>query len=1852
MNIYGGIRKGYLLACNVKPSIKNLERSFSSKDKNDEEKYKKKKKNKQGKARVESRIYETSAEYFEKKRVKQVKVDRKLERLNKQLENDVNRELQTGRDLHFSLFGLNLPNNVKLELENLLTSSNGVLARFSDNMTMMDQIRKIIVCFSNIYMAHENCKVASLILNLIDLIISLGMPVTIVEKLKSVLEWFKTKLSERGASTEQLLVFIFTQVFVSLTGVVIWSMVHKAAEAVTGTVKPIDERELQAFLRDMTKDSEIVDGAKILGQFGRDMRGIEALIDIFTRMYSRISDTISYYYFGINPEAENLDQYVEGYEKWYSKVENIVFYRDAKGKMIEKFKTDSSLAANLENLYRQGKLFSKQMANMKMPFYVSKFHDATMRDLKEIVVKVENSGVFSQKPRVEPILTLLFGRAGAGKTILSRFLAKGLCNHAGLGHCWKNQSYYRTVEQEFWDAYNNQYICAIDDFMQKKDTIANPNPEIFETIRMNNSAPYNLHMAEMSNKGTTNFTSRHVIYTSNAVNFSIKSIEDPGAFKRRLDFVVDVRPKPEFSCAPKFPERLNQKKVREKYGQRYHVDAYDAHMMELERIDTGATEGHEERFKHTGEVIDFKDLLYRIIEATDEKEECLEELIEILDNFDMGLRPEDLEAKEAEERRLQMWPFDSLFANDAEVLRREELVDMNKNIRIASLYQQARLFYRSKKEEIPHISILTEESIEHLNEVYDGFGRTEKIFIENVDDDFLEFCGEQVEVDNPVTKWFKDVKQKLAAYPVVKIVLSVVGTLFVMLCASKILTWIMDFFCFHLKVARGEEEIIAKPGEFAEDIVKIEEAMELVKVEDKVLESKRKSERQVVRKIESNEQQLESKRKDEKRVVRHVETLIEKRNTNGKSVCINCHEILDSNLCPRCQLWKANSKVKIVKMQTEKHEDLEKELLVYQHYHQCQVEGCGKIFYHYHSKEYEHAVTHCVYHSSTESQLVKRELQGWDDEISQIIISERVVTNLYKIYRLDDPEKLDDKISMNLGIFVKGRVLLTVRHFWFALLASGSKYILLENLFKRKYIINVDRLNMIEMRHTSTGELKESILITIPDTVPSHTNIVKHFMRSEDLISFNSTKSVLVTLRGTTDKMACYLMGGKMQAEAHDSVDKFVSAMGNQLSYECIARGYYTYDAPTTFGDCGAVLAANNSKMQRKLMGIHYSGFTKQQRGYAQAVTMQDLEKALEGVPRELQIHLDFDDFSTPFSIKPKELVDEFSVLELEDYDDYLPCAMIPVGMGTPFVSATKSQIERSPLYDMIDGCEPECKPANLRPVNGVDPMRKNLEKVTRMPGHVDPDLVESARRHYASKILRNIDENHRSILTDIEAIQGVLDDPYMPPMNRRSSPGYPWNLEKKGLGKTFWLGNDQYIYDVNLKKKVDERIEKASRGERMAAIFIDSLKDETRPVEKVDEMKTRVFCNGPQDMTIAFRKYFLGFNAHVMKNRIENEISVGIANRSEEWVQLMRYLRTEKWKVVAGDFKEFDGSLITSILRACIKIVNEFYNDGNDLIREVLAEDIYHSLHITPDGRIYMWDHSNTSGNPLTSIINSMFNSISSRITWVLTGHKLKDFDRDVRMNSYGDDNLFGLSPICVNTYNQITMAEAYKKIGMTYTDESKTGEMVPSRNIDQVAYLQRSFTFNRELGRYCDPLPIQTIIESLYWMRKCPDPEAQMLMNLENVIRELALHGKEEYELWTMRIIRAFRLVFSKQVYIMTYNEAIVQTIEESQDHIAIKPTYEVRDLQGESLGRFEFESRITFEAIFEEDELEWDDFEFEDWSETSSEEWNLSDSSDDGDVFADVGAYDIAQDVFRNVYARHLASYDEGSDDSEED
>jgi hypothetical protein len=365
--------------------------------------------------------------------------------------------------------------------------------------------------------------------------------------------------------------------------------------------------------------------------------------------------------------------------------------------------------------------------------------------------------------------------------------------------------------------------------------------------------------------------------------------------------------------------------------------------------------------------------------------------------------------------------------------------------------------------------------------------------------------------------------------------------------------------------------------------------------------------------------------------------------------------------------------------------------------------------------------------------------------------------------------------------------------------------------------------------------------------------------------------------------------------------------------------------------------------------------------------------------------------------------------------------------------------------------------------------------------------------------------------------------------ITRKSSPGYPYVLSRPSgkPGKTAWFGDIEYIYDKDMELRVLELAKLAKRGIRTPYIWTDTLKDERRPIDKVDALKTRVFASGPQDYLLLFRQYFLGFVANIMENRIDNEQSIGTNPFNNDWTRTAKKLSRFGDQVFAGDFSTFDGTLNSCIMHSFVDVINEWYNDGpeNAMLRHTLFLDIMNSVHLSGT-KFYACTHSQPSGNPLTTILNSWYNSVSMRIAFnrcaIKHGIKGADFNKSVSMVSYGDDNVINFDRKITPWFNQVEVTEAYASFGMIYTDEAKTGNITPFKTLSECAYLKRGFRY--EQGRWFAPLDFDVCLEMCNWVRKSSDPIAATCDNVENACRELSVHGKEVFETHTPRLVQAF--------------------------------------------------------------------------------------------------------------------------------
>jgi hypothetical protein len=551
--------------------------------------------------------------------------------------------------------------------------------------------------------------------------------------------------------------------------------------------------------------------------------------------------------------------------------------------------------------------------------------------------------------------------------------------------------------------------------------------------------------------------------------------------------------------------------------------------------------------------------------------------------------------------------------------------------------------------------------------------------------------------------------------------------------------------------------------------------------------------------------------------------------------------------------------------------------------------------------------------------------------------------------------------------------------------------------------------------------------------------------------------------------------------------------------------------------------------IQHKIMGIHIAGDLG--RGYASPLNLADLQEALRKFPPQAQILLDLDPLL-------KKATSQITMPEGNF-----------VCVGEPIYTVprpVKTKLRRSAVFEQI--ADSTTAPSVLTNVwkNGllIDPLMKGLKKAGSLPPPIDLQLLDACVNDVSRLLSDKIDPDHQRVLTNQEAVAGIELDDYAPAITRTTSPGFPLVREGKGdgKGKQKWLGTDEYILPEEIEAEMTLIETNAAKAIRTPTIWTDTLKDERRPHQKIEDVKTRVFSAGPMCYTLVFRKYFLGFAAHCAKNRIQNEIAVGTNVYSMDWHRIAERMQSKGKKVIAGDFSNFDGTLVSEFLWAILDIINQFYDDGEEnlLIREVLWCEIVNSVHVFGNS-VYIWTHSQPSGCPLTAIINSIYNSLSMRYVWMLVvPQELKNmqaFQRNVAMIAYGDDNIVNISDRIIEIFNQVTIAIGYAEFGMTYTDEAKSGQLIPFRSLDDISFLKRTF-LRDPFGMYRAPLFLDTVLEMTNWIRGDLDEELKTCENLETAAFELSLHPDAVFHEWILKF-RAAGKTLENQPQLLTLPE-----------------------------------------------------------------------------------------------------------------
>lgn len=158
---------------------------------------------------------------------------------------------------------------------------------------------------------------------------------------------------------------------------------------------------------------------------------------------------------------------------------------------------------------------------------------------------------------------------------------------------------------------------------------------------------------------------------------------------------------------------------------------------------------------------------------------------------------------------------------------------------------------------------------------------------------------------------------------------------------------------------------------------------------------------------------------------------------------------------------------------------------------------------------------------------------------------------------------------------------------------------------------------------------------------------------------------------------------------------------------------------------------------------------------------------------------------------------------------------------------------------------------------------------------------------------------------------------------------------------------------------------------------YQDALKDELRPLAKIETCDTRLFSIGDIHLICLSRCNFMTLTKSIMDRASYGPISLGINAHSREWGDLYRSSVERvgpNYKVYTGDKSRYDQVVPTAFNLKVAEILKSFYPKSahNDL--DYLIESCTYSHHVFHDVE-YRKVGGNCSGGPSTTIINSITN-------------------------------------------------------------------------------------------------------------------------------------------------------------------------------------------------------------------------------------------------------------------------------------
>lgn len=671
------------------------------------------------------------------------------------------------------------------------------------------------------------------------------------------------------------------------------------------------------------------------------------------------------------------------------------------------------------------------------------------------------------------------------------------------------------------------------------------------------------------------------------------------------------------------------------------------------------------------------------------------------------------------------------------------------------------------------------------------------------------------------------------------------------------------------------------------------------------------------------------------------------------------------------------------------------------------------------------------------------------------------------------------------------------------------------------------------------------VISKLPRIIPPFKNILK-FIMLEKHAQYIPSKAMIIEVDRTDKQIKTIIHNDRIKLIRNDIkipplVEGYDSTVvENVLEYKLSGKG-----------KCGSVIVSDTSQVG-SIIGIHVAGVVNSNIGFGELIVR---ETFLDFIQQCDDVIMDVADYMI---YKGEKLI----VGQQADPVPYIDGVVQYIGTTSnkfSHNSPKKSTQKHTLCYNKITNSTYDFPILSSSDSRAIEcPLVSGCEHHGEPTKNFDNYDLNVASDSVQVKILANcLPVKQVSVLSVEEAIVGFEHIPQYAPMELSTSEGFPFKSDRPaGAFDKRWLIHlnlDNYpkvtFIDPSVLEVMRIKHNLRKKGVVPFTVFIDCLKDLKLPKEKPN---ARIFSISPIDFTIQFRQYFYDFCIAYQDSRFEVESAIGIDAESVEWSKMIYRLVDMNDKFVCGDYSKFGPRLNALCVMKAFDIIIEWYkfngddNAENNLVRLVMAYEIAFSKHLMKNF-LYSTFCGAPSGSPITTILNNLVNCIYIRVAFsvimskyfnkVLLDHKLinselvyenkymSDFEKNVRLICYGDDEIMTVSDDCIEIFNAKTMSYFFSIYWIKFTDARKTGNI---QNYTTLFDLNTSFLKRVTVPHECRPfiyvsrMDQRSVEEICNWMYKSEDEIEMSKIACQAMLISAYGHGRVYYNELRSKVFR----------------------------------------------------------------------------------------------------------------------------------